>query len=160
MSTICTSSQRVRGGLKSRDCLRCARIQDDPDRSLHVGDYLSSPQFSRILAPSWSVLSASGRELISSVVVFAQIRVAFTKMAFPGMSAPGLGGAAGLDEQKLKEQQMIKFVRAWPIPEQTSSGNSQEPRCNKPWSHAQQRPPCRVSWVLVWVVSSVSSCPV
>jgi import inner membrane translocase subunit TIM22 len=44
-------------------------------------------------------------------------------MAFPGMSAPGLGGDAGLDEQKLKEQQMIKFVRAWPIPEQTSSAN-------------------------------------
>lgn len=33
-------------------------------------------------------------------------------MAFPGMSAPGLGGqGVGLDEQKLKEQQMIKFVR-------------------------------------------------
>ena len=57
------------------------------------------------------------------MVVVAQIRVAFTKMAFPGMSAPGLGGAAGLDEQKLKEQQMIKFVRACPIPEPASSTN-------------------------------------
>jgi hypothetical protein len=42
-------------------------------------------------------------------------------MAFPGMSAPGLSGDAGMDEQKLKEQQMIKFVRPLPILEQTSS---------------------------------------
>ena len=64
------------------------------------------------------------RALISAlVVVAAQIRIPFTKMAFPGMSAPGLGGAAGLDEQKLKEQQMIKFVRASSIPEHMSSVN-------------------------------------
>ncbi|CAD0020879.1 unnamed protein product [Aureobasidium pullulans] len=32
-------------------------------------------------------------------------------MAFPGMSAPGLSGDASLDEQKLKEQQMIKYMQ-------------------------------------------------
>lgn len=57
------------------------------------------------------------------MVVVAQNCVAFTKMAFPGMSAPGLGGDAGLDEQKLKEQQMIKFVRPWPILRQMSSAD-------------------------------------
>ncbi|KEQ94017.1 hypothetical protein AUEXF2481DRAFT_30570 [Aureobasidium subglaciale EXF-2481] len=33
-------------------------------------------------------------------------------MAFPGMSSPGLSGDATLDEQKLKEQQMIKYMQS------------------------------------------------
>ena len=47
-----------------------------------------------------------------SVFLWFQVKLySLEIMAFPGMSAPGLGGLnAGLDEKQLKEQQMIKYV--------------------------------------------------
>jgi hypothetical protein len=65
-------------------------------------------------------VSSQNEHLNGALIVVAQIRIAFAKMAFPGMSAPGLSGDAGMDEQKLKEQQMIKFVRPSPVLEQVA----------------------------------------
>jgi hypothetical protein len=61
------------------------------------------------------VVAVGRKHLVSAFVLSLRaqspVHQLYETMAFPGMSAPGLSGDASLDEQKLKEQQMIKYVR-------------------------------------------------
>jgi len=77
-------------------------------------------------------------------------------MAFPGF---GGGQNAGMSEQQLQEQQMVKYVRTRSLlrsEEHPLTGH----RCKRPWSRVRQRPPSPASWASVSVACSACSCRV